>query len=106
MNRQDFRARVAARRPLLCPGFYDALSAALVEQAGFEAAYLSGASIAYIRLGAPDIGLVSLAAVWPNPHIRGQLSDPTRNPRVRAHQHVSPERGPAAGRGRAGGGGD
>jgi 2-methylisocitrate lyase-like PEP mutase family enzyme len=63
MNRQDFRARVAAPRPLLCPGVYDALSAALVEQAGFEAAYLSGASIAYTRLGAPDIGLVSLAEV-------------------------------------------
>ncbi|AOZ02601.1 carboxyvinyl-carboxyphosphonate phosphorylmutase [Cupriavidus sp. USMAHM13] len=42
------------------PGVYDALSALLVEQAGFEAAYLSGASIAYTRLGRPDIGLLSL----------------------------------------------
>ena len=60
MDRLDLRARLAAPAPLLCPGIYDALSAALVEQAGFEAAYLSGASIAYTRLGAPDIGLVSL----------------------------------------------
>ena len=63
MDLPDLRARLASPIPLLCPGVYDALSAALVEQAGFEAAYLSGASIAYTRLGAPDIGLVSLAEV-------------------------------------------
>ncbi len=49
--------------PLLCPGVYDALSAAMAEQAGFEAAYLSGASIAYTSLGSPDIGLVSMTEV-------------------------------------------
>ena len=41
------------------PGAFDALSALLVEQAGFEAVYLSGASIAYTQLGRPDLGLVS-----------------------------------------------
>jgi len=49
--------------PLLCPGVYDALSAAMAEQAGFEAVYLSGASIAYTSLGSPDIGLVSMIEV-------------------------------------------
>ena len=44
---------------LLAPGVYDALSALLAEQAGFEAVYISGASIAYTQLGRPDIGLVS-----------------------------------------------
>ena len=39
------------------------LSALLVEQAGFEAAYLSGASIAYTALGRPDLGLVSAEEV-------------------------------------------
>ena len=48
---------------MLAPGVYDALSAALVEEAGFEAGYLSGASIAYTLLGRPDIGLVSLTEV-------------------------------------------
>lgn len=48
---------------LLAPGCYDALSALLIEQAGFEAAYLSGASIAYTRLGRSDIGLVSVTEV-------------------------------------------
>ncbi|MEM5430568.1 isocitrate lyase/PEP mutase family protein [Cupriavidus oxalaticus] len=42
------------------PGVYDAFSALLVEQAGFQAAYLSGASIAYTRFGRPDIGFLSL----------------------------------------------
>src|SRR5439155_197815 len=40
---------------------YDALSALMIERAGFAAAYLSGASIAYTRLGRPDVGLVSLS---------------------------------------------
>lgn len=50
-----------ARPPILvAPGIYDALTAALAEQAGFEALYLSGAAVAYTRLGRPDIGLVTL----------------------------------------------
>jgi 2-methylisocitrate lyase-like PEP mutase family enzyme len=48
---------------LLAPGGYDALSASLIEKAGFKAMYLSGASIAYTRLGRPDIGLVSMSEV-------------------------------------------
>jgi 2-methylisocitrate lyase-like PEP mutase family enzyme len=48
---------------VVAPGCYNALSALLIEHAGFKAAYLSGASIAYTRLGRPDIGLVSLSEV-------------------------------------------
>lgn len=48
---------------VVAPGVYDAFSAMVAEQAGFEALYLSGASIAYTRLGRPDIGLVSLSEV-------------------------------------------
>jgi 2-methylisocitrate lyase-like PEP mutase family enzyme len=55
----SLRERLRERRILLAPGVYDALSALLAEQAGFEAIYLSGASIAYTRLGRPDIGLVT-----------------------------------------------
>lgn len=55
----SLRDRLAQDTPLLAPGAYDALSALLIEQAGFEAVYLSGASIAYTQLGRPDIGLVS-----------------------------------------------
>lgn len=48
---------------LVAPGCYDALSTLLIERAGFEAAYVSGASIAYTRFGRPDIGLVSFSEV-------------------------------------------
>jgi 2-methylisocitrate lyase-like PEP mutase family enzyme len=57
------RARLAEPRVLLAPGVYDALSALVAEQAGFEALYLSGASIAYTRLGSPDIGLTTFSEV-------------------------------------------
>ena len=48
---------------LLAPGIYDALTALIAEQAGFEALYLSGASIAYTRLGRSDIGLTTASEV-------------------------------------------
>src|SRR6478672_4131131 len=54
---------LARPQPLLAPGIYDALSALVAEQAGFEAVYLSGASIAYIRLGRSDVGLTTATEV-------------------------------------------
>jgi 2-methylisocitrate lyase-like PEP mutase family enzyme len=53
------RERLSRAPLVLAPGVYDALTALLAEQAGFEAVYLSGASIAYTRLGRPDLGLVT-----------------------------------------------
>lgn len=50
-----------AARPLVAPGIYDALSASIATEAGFGALYVSGAGVAYTRLGRPDIGLVSMA---------------------------------------------
>jgi 2-methylisocitrate lyase-like PEP mutase family enzyme len=58
-----FRQRLATPRIVLAPGIYDALSALVVEQSGFEAAYLSGASIAYTRLGRSDVGLTTFSEV-------------------------------------------
>ena len=55
--------RLATPRPLLAPGVYDALTALVAEQAGFEALYLSGASIAYTRLGRSDVGLTTYTEV-------------------------------------------
>ena len=48
---------------LLAPGVYDALSALVAEQAGFEALYLSGASIAYTLLGRSEVGLTTVSEV-------------------------------------------
>jgi 2-methylisocitrate lyase-like PEP mutase family enzyme len=59
----NLKTRLAEPRPLLCPGVYDAFSALLAEQAGFEALYLSGASIAYTRLGRSDVGLSTYSEV-------------------------------------------
>jgi len=55
--------RLAEPRVLLAPGIYDALSALVAERAGFEALYLSGASIAYTRLGRSDVGLTTFSEV-------------------------------------------
>jgi 2-methylisocitrate lyase-like PEP mutase family enzyme len=57
------RERLEGPEITVAPGCYDALSALLIEQAGFPAAYLSGAGIAYTRFGRPDIGLVSMSEV-------------------------------------------
>jgi methylisocitrate lyase len=51
---------------LLMPGCFNALSARLVEQAGFPAIYISGAGVASNFLGYPDIGLASMAEVLDN----------------------------------------
>ncbi len=51
------RKRLIAPEILIAPGVYDGLTAALATDAGFEALYLSGAAVAYTRLGRPDIGL-------------------------------------------------
>ena len=57
------RNRLRAPDILVVPGVYDALTALMAERAQFEALYLSGAAIAYSRLGGPDIGLVSMREV-------------------------------------------
>ena len=57
----NLRERLRQRPIVVAPGCYDALSALMIERAGFAAAYLSGASLAYTRLGRPDVGLVSLS---------------------------------------------
>jgi 2-methylisocitrate lyase-like PEP mutase family enzyme len=59
----SLKARLASGPAVLAPGAYDPLTALLIEQAGFEAAYVSGASVAYTLLGRPDIGLVSASQV-------------------------------------------
>jgi 2-methylisocitrate lyase-like PEP mutase family enzyme len=74
---QRLRGLLNASGTITAPGGYDALSAALVAEGGFEAAYLSGASIAYTKLGRPDIGLVSAAEVADTiAHIRERVDIP------------------------------
>lgn len=59
----SFKTLLNSSSCLLVPGVYDAFSALIAEQAGFQAVYLSGASIAYTRLGRSDIGLTTYTEV-------------------------------------------
>ena len=54
------RGKISMRRGMLVPGAANALSARVIEDLGFEAVYLSGAGIANMFLGVPDIGILSL----------------------------------------------
>ncbi len=58
---QLLSARLKQDTLLEVPGVYDGLTALLAEQAGCEAAFVSGAGLAFSRFGKPDMGLVSLS---------------------------------------------
>ena len=55
-----FRELVATERPLMLPGAHDALSALLVKRAGFKAYFVGGFTVAGVRYGLPDIGLLGM----------------------------------------------
>ncbi|NYE22346.1 isocitrate lyase/PEP mutase family protein [Pigmentiphaga litoralis] len=59
----DLKTRLASPDIVLAPGVYDAFTALIAEQTGFEALYLSGASVAYTRLGRSDVGLTTFSEV-------------------------------------------
>ncbi|WP_071330647.1 methylisocitrate lyase [Streptomyces sampsonii] len=61
-RRRAFREQLASGRLLRMPGALNPLSARLIQDAGFEAAYLSGAVLA-ADLGLPDIGLTTSTEV-------------------------------------------
>ncbi|ANN75906.1 isocitrate lyase/PEP mutase family protein [Bordetella flabilis] len=63
MMPSTLKESLQAGQSVLAPGVYDALSALIAEQAGFQALYLSGASIAYTRLGRSDVGLTTYTEV-------------------------------------------
>jgi carboxyvinyl-carboxyphosphonate phosphorylmutase len=62
MSMQPARLRkmIGEKRMIVAPGAFDALSARLIEQAGFSALYVTGAGVASSRLGVPDIGLTTM----------------------------------------------
>ena len=59
------RLRQLLARPqiLVMPCAFDALSARLIEAAGYEACFLSGAAVAASQLGMPDVGLLTMTEV-------------------------------------------
>jgi len=57
------RSALEQRKALVVPGCHDALSAKIVESAGFRATQISGFGVAGSLLGKPDVGLVDMKEV-------------------------------------------
>ena len=57
--RPRLRELLARPEPLVAPGAYDALSARLVEQAGFDVVYMTGFGTTASLAGRPDVGLLT-----------------------------------------------
>jgi 2-methylisocitrate lyase-like PEP mutase family enzyme len=58
---ESLRQRLAEPGIIVMPGVFDALSARLVERAGFDVAFMGGFAVSGTRIGAPDAGLISYA---------------------------------------------
>ena len=56
----SLRARLQSGKILVAPGAYDALSARLLEQAGFEAVYRGGYAASAAAFALPDLGITTL----------------------------------------------
>ena len=63
---RSLRELLASGQPVLAPGVYDALGARLVEEAGFEAVYMTGFGTAAAELGRPDVGLLTMSEMVDN----------------------------------------
>lgn len=64
-----------AREPILAPGAYDALTARLIEQAGFPAVYMTGFGTSASLLGRPDVGLLTMSQMVDNARRIAQAVD-------------------------------
>ena len=61
-----FRRLLEGDGPVLLPGCYDALGARLIEQAGFDAVYMTGFGTSASLLGRPDVGLLGMSEMVDN----------------------------------------
>ncbi|MGZ5269013.1 MAG: isocitrate lyase/PEP mutase family protein [Ramlibacter sp.] len=61
--RKRLRALAEARRGLIVPGAFNALSARVIADAGFEAVYVTGAGVTNMWFGMPDQGFMGLAEI-------------------------------------------
>jgi 2-methylisocitrate lyase-like PEP mutase family enzyme len=62
-NTTRLKSILARRDASLAPGAANALFARIIEDLGFEVTYVSGAGIANMQLGVPDIGLTTLTEI-------------------------------------------
>ena len=62
-TRKTLKTLVNARRGAIVPGAFNALSARVIEDLGFEAVYVTGAGVTNMNLGLPDQGFMGLAEI-------------------------------------------
>jgi 2,3-dimethylmalate lyase len=67
-SRQRLRKRLTQGPIIVAPGIYDAYGARFVEQAGFEAVYMTGNGVSASLLGRPDVGLADLTLITSHAH--------------------------------------
>ena len=73
----SLKARLLRDGVVVAPGIYDPLTALIATEAGFEAMYLSGAGVAYTRLGRSDIGLSTMSEMVVTIHlVRDRVETP------------------------------
>ena len=61
--KRQLKALANARRGVLVPGAFNALSARVIEDLGFEAIYVTGAGVTNMWFGLPDQGFMGLAEI-------------------------------------------
>jgi 2-methylisocitrate lyase-like PEP mutase family enzyme len=69
MHKTSIRQLAASEKPLITPLAHDAMSARLIQRAGFKAMAIGGSALLAARYGLPDIGLAAL----------GEMSDGIRD---------------------------
>lgn len=62
-SRQQLKALADARRGVIVPGAFNALSARLIADLGFEAIYVTGAGVTNMWFGMPDQGFMGLTDI-------------------------------------------
>lgn len=62
-TKRILREKVALRNGLIVAGAFNAMSARIVADQGFEAVYLTGAGLTNMHYGAPDLGIIGLRDV-------------------------------------------
>ena len=62
----QFKELLQAPGIIAAPGAYDCLTAAIIQQAGFPAVYMTGAGTSVARLGKPDLALASMTEMVSN----------------------------------------
>src|SRR4051812_36708426 len=63
---QKLRELLARPGAIVAPGVADALNARLVAKNGFDAVYMTGAGTTAVRLGMPDVGLLTMSEMVDN----------------------------------------